>query len=152
MSTPITQAALDAFKRRVVSRGSTESDLIEGLTELVASMARLECALAIERSTLAGALEIKRGVEAELAEANRRLSNKKSWYKMANDSAVKHAWMWGILREELLVEREKVRTLRLACERIVEQWDKNHIAAPFHASSVMYSWASTALATTEDKP
>ena len=53
---------------------------------------------------------------------------------------------------QLKAEREKVRALREACERIVEQWDKNHIAAPFHASSVMYSWASTALATTEDKP
>jgi hypothetical protein len=52
----------------------------------------------------------------------------------------------------LSTEREKVGALRLACERIVEQWDKNHIAAPFHASSVMYSWASTALATTEDTP
>jgi len=53
---------------------------------------------------------------------------------------------------ELAREREKVQALRLACERIVEQWDKNHDAAPFHASSVMYSWASTALATTEDTP
>jgi hypothetical protein len=51
---------------------------------------------------------------------------------------------------ELAAEREKVRALRLACERIVEQWDKNHDAAPFHAGNVMYSRASTALAATED--
>ena len=51
---------------------------------------------------------------------------------------------------QLAAEREKVRTLRLACERIVEQWDKNHDAAPFHAGNVMYSRASAALAATED--
>ena len=54
------------------------------------------------------------------------------------------------LERELAAEREKVRILRLACERIVEQWDKNHDAAPFHAGNVMYSRASAALATTED--
>ena len=52
--------------------------------------------------------------------------------------------------KELAREREKVRVLRLACERIVEQWDKNHDAAPFHAGNVMYSRASAALAATED--
>jgi hypothetical protein len=51
---------------------------------------------------------------------------------------------------QLKAERQKVRTLRLACERIVEQWDKNHDAAPFHAGNVMYSRASAALAATED--
>jgi hypothetical protein len=51
---------------------------------------------------------------------------------------------------QLKAEREKVRVLRLACERIVEQWDKNHDAAPFHAGNVMYSRASAALAATED--
>jgi hypothetical protein len=51
---------------------------------------------------------------------------------------------------QLATEREKVRALRLACERIVEQWDKDHDAAPFHAGNVMYSRASAALAATED--
>ncbi len=51
---------------------------------------------------------------------------------------------------QLAAEREKVQALRLACERIVEQWDKNHDAAPFHAGNVMYSRASAALAATED--
>jgi hypothetical protein len=50
---------------------------------------------------------------------------------------------------QLATERKKVRALRLACERIVEQWDKNHDAAPFHAGNVMYSRASAALAATE---
>jgi len=53
---------------------------------------------------------------------------------------------------QLAAEREKVQALRLACERIVEQWDKNHDAAPFHAGNVMYSRASAALAATEDAP
>jgi len=52
---------------------------------------------------------------------------------------------------QLAAEREKVRALRLACERIVEQWDKNHDAAPFHAGNVMYSRASAALAVTESE-
>ncbi len=51
---------------------------------------------------------------------------------------------------QLAAEREKVRALRLACERIVEQWGKNHDAAPFHAGNLMYSRASAALAATED--
>ena len=54
-----------------------------------------------------------------------------------------------------LVDRDaaeaEVRVLRLACERIVEQWDKNHDAAPFHAGNVMYSRASAALAATESE-
>jgi len=53
------------------------------------------------------------------------------------------------LESALNAEREKVAALRLACERIVEQWDKNHDAAPFHAGNVMYSRASAALAATE---
>jgi hypothetical protein len=53
---------------------------------------------------------------------------------------------------QLAADREKVQALRLACERIVEQWDKNHDAAPFHAGNVMYSRASAALAATEDAP
>jgi len=55
------------------------------------------------------------------------------------------------LERELATEREKVRVLRLACERIVEQWDKNHDAAPFHAGNLMYSRASAALAATESE-
>jgi hypothetical protein len=55
-----------------------------------------------------------------------------------------------LARVQLGNEREKALALRLACERIVEQWDKNHDAAPFHAGNVMYSRASAALAATED--
>ena len=56
----------------------------------------------------------------------------------------------AFLREELERERAKVRTLREACERIEEQWDKNHSANPFHAGNVMQSHAMRALAETED--
>ena len=51
---------------------------------------------------------------------------------------------------QLKVEREKVRTLRDACERIVDQWDKDHDANPIGAGGRMYSRASAALAATED--
>jgi hypothetical protein len=51
---------------------------------------------------------------------------------------------------QLKAEREKVLALRLACERIVEQWDKNHDANPIGAGGRMYSRASAALAATED--
>ena len=54
------------------------------------------------------------------------------------------------LERELAAERAKVRTLREACERIEEQWDKNHSANPFHAGNVMQSHAMRALAATED--
>lgn len=54
------------------------------------------------------------------------------------------------LERELAAEREKVRVLREACERIEEQWDKNHSANPFHAGNVMQSHAMRALAATED--
>jgi hypothetical protein len=54
------------------------------------------------------------------------------------------------LERELAAEREKVRALRLACERIVAQWDKDHDANPISAGGRMYSWASKVLAATED--
>ena len=54
------------------------------------------------------------------------------------------------LKAELAAEREKVRVLREACERIEEQWDKNHSANPFHAGNVMQSHAMRALAATEE--
>ena len=56
------------------------------------------------------------------------------------------------LERELAAEREKVRTLRLACQRIVAQWDADHDANPIGAGGQMYSLASKALAATEDAP
>ena len=55
------------------------------------------------------------------------------------------------LEAELAAEREKVRALRLACERIVAQWDKDHDANPISAGGRMYSWASKVLAATESE-
>jgi hypothetical protein len=51
---------------------------------------------------------------------------------------------------QLAAEREKVRALRLACERIVEQWDADHDTNPIGAGGRMYSLASKALGSTED--
>jgi len=68
----------------------------------------LERELTTERTTLAGVIEIKRGVEAELAEMKRMLSSEKLMYKLANDSAIKHEWAAGELRNELAAEREKL--------------------------------------------
>ena len=101
----------------------------------------LERELATERATLAGVIEIKRGVEAELAEMKRMLSSEKLMYKLANDSAIKHEWAAGELRNELAVEREKVRTLRDALEDLMSEEKRSTICA-----------ARSALAATEDKP
>jgi hypothetical protein len=67
-----------------------------------------------------------------------------------DDGYIESRKRMSALESALNAERDKVGALRLACERIVEQWDKNHDAAPFHAGNVMYSRASAALAATED--
>ena len=51
---------------------------------------------------------------------------------------------------KLTAEREKVRALRLACERIVEQWDTDHDTNPIGAGGRMYTLASKVLGSTED--
>ena len=51
---------------------------------------------------------------------------------------------------QLKAEREKVRALRLACERIVAEWDDAHDTNPIGAGGIMYTRASFALAATED--
>jgi hypothetical protein len=51
---------------------------------------------------------------------------------------------------QLKAEREKVKALRLACERIVAQWDADHDTNPIGAGGLMYTRASFALAATED--
>jgi hypothetical protein len=53
-------------------------------------------------------------------------------------------------RSELATEREKVRALRLACERIVSQWDADHDTNPIGAGGRMYTLASKVLGLTED--
>ena len=110
---------------------------------LLDEMETMERELAAERTTLAGVIEIKRGVEAELAEMKRRLSSEKLMYKLANDSAIKHEWAAGELRNELAAEREKVKTLREACceiERYAIEGSENE------------RLLRAALAATEDKP
>ena len=112
----------------------------------------LERELTTERATLAGVNEIKRGVEAELAEMKRRLSSEKLMYKLANDSVIKHEWAAGELQNELATEREKVRLLRDACDQICDEWGRNHDANPIGAGQRMSTRAGKALEATEDAP
>ena len=51
---------------------------------------------------------------------------------------------------QLAAEREKVQALRLACERIVAEWDDAHDTNPIGAGGLMYTLASKALGSTED--
>jgi hypothetical protein len=106
-------------------------------------IANNEAKLAAERTTLAGVIEIKRGVEAELAEMKRMLSSEKLMYKLANDSAIKHEWAAGELRNELAAERAKVRTLR-------EALDEAQSCGGL--TGAIFMQARAALAATEDKP
>ena len=53
------------------------------------------------------------------------------------------------LERELAAEREKVKTLRSACESICEEWGKSH-DTPFYAGNKMDALATAALAATED--
>ena len=52
--------------------------------------------------------------------------------------------------KELAREREKVRTLRLACDQICEEWGINHDANPIGAGQRMSTRAGKALEATED--
>ena len=124
-------------KARRIDNGDTRPLLDE--------METMERELAAERTTLAGVIEIKRGVEAELAEMKRRLSSEKLMYKLANDSAIKHEWAAGELRNELAAEREKVKTLREACESICEEWGDNYNTNPIGAGLRMATRAGKVL-------
>jgi len=50
----------------------------------------------------------------------------------------------------LAAEREKVRTLRLACDQICEEWGIDHDANPIGAGQRMSTRAGKALEATED--
>ena len=50
----------------------------------------------------------------------------------------------------LTTEREKVRTLRTACESICEEWGHNYNCWPIGAGNKMEKHATAALAATED--
>ena len=81
--------------------------------------------------------------EAELAAERARLDDLLS-INATGAARLAHA------TAQLKAEREKVAALRLACERIVEQWDKNHDTNPIGAGGWMYSLASKVLGSTED--
>jgi hypothetical protein len=96
--------------------------IASALQRLTARAERAEDELAVERARLDDLLSINATGAARLAHA-----------------AV-----------QLATEREKVRALRLACERIVAQWDADHDTNPIGAGGLMYTRASFALAATED--
>tara|TARA_R110002126_G_scaffold60415_1_gene157308 strand:- start:1893 stop:2150 length:258 start_codon:yes stop_codon:yes gene_type:complete len=56
------------------------------------------------------------------------------------------------LERELAAEREKVRTLRDACDQICDEWGINHDANPIGAGQRMSTRAGKALEATEDAP
>jgi triphosphoribosyl-dephospho-CoA synthetase len=96
--------------------------------------------------------DFARTLERELAHERERSRLLLAAMNERDDGYIESRKRMSALESALNAEREKVQAMRLACERIVEQWDKNHDAAPFHAGNVMYSWACGALATTEDTP
>ena len=51
---------------------------------------------------------------------------------------------------QLTAEREKVRTLRDACDQICDEWGRNHDANPIGAGQRMSTRAGKALEATED--
>jgi hypothetical protein len=131
------------LERELAKANAILASIEEDGTEEHNAAVGLRRELATERATLAGVIEIKRGVEAELAEMKRMLSSEKLMYKLANDSAIKHEWAAGELRNELAAERKKVKTLREACceiERYAIEGSENE------------RLLRAALAATEDKP
>jgi hypothetical protein len=74
--------------------------------------------------------------EAELASARKILNEETNRAERAD--------------AELAAEREKVRTLRLACDQICEEWGINHEANPIGAGQRMSTRAGKALEATED--
>ena len=54
------------------------------------------------------------------------------------------------LDAQLATEREKVRTLRSACESICEEWGANYSSWPIGAGNKIERRATAALAATED--
>jgi hypothetical protein len=74
----------------------------------------------------------------------------RAWNAAGDDNA-KAAWSLArTLERELAAEREKVRTLRLACDQICEEWGCNHDTNPIGAGQRMSTRAGKALEATED--
>ena len=122
------------------------------IAEAAWSLARkLERELTIERSTLAGVIEIKRGVERDLAAERETSRLRLLAMHEREDGFAETRKRLSALETALAAEREKVRTLRSACESICEEWGKNH-DAPFCAGGNMEKHATAALAATEDAP
>ena len=67
-----------------------------------------------------------------------------------DDGYIESRKRMSALESALNAEREKVGALRLACERIVAEWDDDHDTNPIGAV-LMYSHASKALTAMEDE-
>jgi hypothetical protein len=104
---------------------------------------RAEAELAAERARLDDLLSINATGAARLAHATVQLKAEREKSERYRLAALKQD-------AALSTEREKVRALRLACERIVAQWDADHDTNPIGAGGLMYTRASFALAATED--
>jgi hypothetical protein len=101
-----------------------------------------DCAEAVEAAIVRQYARAERA-EAELAAERARLDDLVS-VNATGAARLAHA------TAQLAAEREKVRALRLACERIVAEWDDAHDTNPIGAGGWMYSLASKALGSTED--
>ena len=101
--------------------------------------------------------EFARTLERELHESRNaerlarvQLGNERAWLDDLLCINATGAARLAHATAQLKAERDKVRALRLACERIVNQWDADHDTNPIGAGGLMYSRASFALAATED--
>ena len=109
---------------------------------LIAEANRHAKALTDERNNLVVELNMLREWQREV------IQNEKAHHAEREDANARAE----LAEADLAAEREKVGALRLACERIVNQWDENHDCNPIGAGGTMYTLASKALAATEDAP
>jgi hypothetical protein len=114
------------------------------LQRLTARAERAEAELAAERARLADLISVNATGAARLAHAKVQLKAEREKVQRLVEI---NEFVGSV---QLKAEREKVRALRLACERIVNQWDADHDTNPIGAGGLMYSRASFALAATED--
>ena len=94
--------------------------------------------------------DFARTLERELAHERERSRLLLAAMNERDDGYIESRKRMSALESALNAEREKVRALRLACERIVAEWDDAHDTNPIGAGGIMYTRASFALAATED--
>jgi hypothetical protein len=90
--------------------------------------------------------DFARTLERELAHERERSRLLLAAMNERDDGYIESRKRMSALESALNAEREKVKALRLACERIVAQWDADHDTNPIGAGGQMYSLASKVLA------